>query len=1062
MKKQYLICLIFLFSVLTMTAQKTNNKYISEWERVDKFMEESLPQSAISAIDSILLKAIAEKNNTQVVKALIVKNKNNISIDKDNNLKLIADFEALATQANDVNEQSLLYSMLAELYYNYYENNRWNIRGRTALSDLVPDDIKEWTENIFIDKIIENLDLSVKEKNNLKGHTTKEYDDIILLGSDGERYYPTLYDFLMMRTIELAKKLPQGFDSSATGQTIEKLILPANEYVKLTIEPGADKKYSELTYYQQYLKDLLSRNLLPTIIVTDIDRISYLKNRYWGSEKEKVDQAYEELYKVYQNNETSIEIIKHIVINYPYNDQAKRNKAIYDWVKKGIGQYPDYYAIYLLKDELKQIEQPNIEINASSLYHPQNEIKIDLYYKNPQKFETKPDFKLYKVEDGKYTKIKDFPLDLVSKTTYNADTLSLNLGKLPVGRYCFSPFNPEVKTENSQNFNFVVSSLTSFSRNRAKNEYEIFVVDRITGQPQKDVTIKIFQDSRSKEFTGRNVDDINPLSILRTNEMGLAIYKQDTSVIKSNDLSYKIELAQDSCLDKQQLYSQSYRWEYSNGGQEVTNVTSILIDRSIYRPGQTVYFKAITLNKDSKPVTKKKMTVGLYNTNGELVTEKELVSNEFGSVFGEFILPKAGLLGQYSIQVENNSNYFSVEEYKRPTFEVTFDKSEKTYTFGDEVTIKGHAKNFSGVSLQDAEVKYTITREQFSFWRSGNGSQFAEGSVKTDADGSFEITFTPQPGDDRRSLLRIGNDKNIYLFNISAKVTDLNGETQNGNYGLSVGNVSMVMNIDLPDKIEKASDYKFEITARNLESQEIKASGKYMMFSLDENDSIKVKITEGSFEAGDQTTLKNKLKNTVSGKYRIRISALDDKQREITEQKDFILFSYSDKKPPIKTKEWFITKNTVFGKDKPVEVIYGSSDKETYLLYQLVNNDKVFDARFIKLSNSNHIFTIPYKQEYGDEVNLSLVTMKDGQLYSQNVSLKKEETIPDTKLTMKLEVFRDRLRPGQEETWTISVKDTTNIPVAAELLASMYDTSLDKLSSYSPWNITRPYIYKER
>lgn len=1060
MKRQVIITFILLFSVLTMQSQISNNKYEEEWSKVSELEKESLPQSALEVVNEILEKAVAEKNTTQIIKAIIYSNKNEMTIDAAKSEKIFSDFEALLTETNDVSEKALLHSMLAELYWSHYLYDRWTINQRTNLQDVVPDDMKEWSTNIFRDKIVEHLNISIKEEESLKMRTTKDFDDIILLGTVGQKYYPTLYDFLIVRATDMSKELirmgNQEFDLSGLGYTAEQLSVPAEEYMKLILKGKEDNRYVVFFYFQQYLKDLYSRNLVSTSILTDIDRIEFLSKQSRSLSDEILTQAYIKLYDKYKNDETSVEIIARITESYKRNKSEDVNKYQYEWLTKGIEQYPDYYAIDILKEKLNSLEHSTITIEGAELFYPKEKVEIKVLHKNVQALTNQPQFKLYQLKEGKYSDVKDYSLNLQSKTTYERDTLSFDLGILPVGKYTFSNLSAEELESNGyavQNkFDFVVSNLMSFAWSNAKNEYEIFIVDRSSGKPLKDVTVKVYTDIYNKP------EEL--LSTLQTDELGRVIYKE-TRTAENNGIAYRMELGADSCLNKVNVRNHNYKWNVSNKAPDDSSpVTTVLTDRSIYRPGQTVYFKAITLGANLKVVPNRKVTVKLRNENYEIVAQKELQTNEFGSVYDSFTLPQSGLLGNYSIKVDKGDTYFVVEEYKRPTFDVTFDKIDKTYTFGEEVTIKGYAKNFSGVNLQDVSVEYTISREQYSFWpwRSGSKSEIDNGIVRTNDDGSFEISFTPESGDGNRPPFRI-NNKDIYTFEIMAKVTDINGETQSNTFSLVVGNVSMVINLDVPDKIEKLSDYKIDIRARNLQAQEIETTGTYVVHRLSDDDSIQTKVLEGRFNIGLQQELKDKLKSLSSGKYRLQVKALDDKRNEIDESKDFILYSYTDKKPPIKTHEWLIEKNTTFG-EKPVEIIYGTTDKEAHVLYLLFNSDKVLERRYVKLGNSNHTFTVPYRDEYGEEVVMSLVSVRDGNFYEHNIRLKKEEKAVDTKLNIKLEVFRDKLRPGQEETWTISVKDTTDTPAVAELLASMYDTSLDKLYRYCLWRIDYPQKYK--
>ncbi|NDV77416.1 alpha-2-macroglobulin [Dysgonomonas sp. 511] len=1076
MKKHFLIGLLFLISI-AMTAQTSNNKYEKDWEEVNRFQNESLPKSAVDKVDEILRKAIDEKNSTQVIKALIIKNKYKGDIDKDSD-SLIPDIEALVGQTGKAEEKALLNSMLAELYNNYYDQHRWQIRRRTALTDVVPEDMKEWTSNIFINKIVENLNLSVGQAATLKKHTTKEFDDIIDLGVDKDKY-PTLYDFLMKRAIEIAQQVVSydysNFDPEQTGATVEQLVSFADEYTTLNLKAGEDNRYTVFIYYQQYLKDLNQRRMTPTIALTEMDKINFVASNSYSFDGKSAHDAYIRLEKKYENNEISTEIIDKIVNSYNWGEMpVEIAKEQYEWIQKGLKKHPDSYGARLLKKSLAVIETPFLQVQGREIISPKNDFNITIEHKNLQAASKSPVLSLYKKEGNKYTLLKEYnDLNLISKTTYFADTIKLDLGKLPVGEYCFTSLpaeainklvnNKKAKyTQDAQSrFNFVVTNLISFSRNSKENEYEIFVTDRLSGKPMKDVTVKVVPEKYKDTDT-----DIAPV-FLKTNAMGIATYLDKTVKKKGTYrwtvAKYTIALGADSCLEAQGLQENSYRWNNAPQYEGENLVINVFTDRTIYRPGQTLYFKAVAVDKNSNVIAGKSYPVELYNVNGEKVAEKTLITNEFGSVSGEFIIPQSGLLGQYNVAVNGGYRaYVNVEEYKRPTFEITFDKIDKSYSFGDEVTLKGYAKNFSGVSLQDTNVEYAITRAQFSFWRWGGGSYkapFRQGTAKTKEDGSFEIIFTPLAGDNKAVLPL--HDRQVYTFEVTAAVTDMNGETQSNTYSITVGNVSMAISLDMPDQMEKSSDYKLAITAKNLQGENIDTKGSFTIYSLDTNNSIVKSVKEGTFETGEQSQLKSVMKTLASGKYRLKVKALDNKGIEVDSEKDFVLFSYSDKKPPVKTDGWLVEKNTTFtDKGKPAEVIFGVTEKDVYVLYQLFNNNNVFERRFIPMSDANRTFTIPYKAEYGDGVNISFAYVKNGKMYQNDVSLKKEEAEPDTKLNVKLEVFRDKLRPGQAETWTLSVRDTLNNAAMAEVLASMYDISLDKLMPYTAWGFNRPHINK--
>ena len=1070
MKAKALIILIALFASTAMFSQNKRNTYLGEWKKAEEYSKQSLPKSAIKEVENILQLATKEKNIPQIMRAYTELRNLNAQIDSDRNNNYISKLEELLQENPSPTDQALIHSILADQYMDHYLEDKWNIDSRTNLADdIIPNDINEWTSATYLNKIVEHLNLAVRDKEALKKDTSKSYEDIIDLGNDSRTYQPTLYDFVMSRTIETAQKIRrignQRYNLDQTGVTLEQIALPAKDFVKLHLT--SQKEYIIFNYYQQYFSDLLGRKLTGSIILLELNKLNYLK--YWPTEFDSAKRL-EILYrfeKLYNADETSIEIINYIVYELSENSyhyyaifrestknkkQENTNKEIYDWLQKGIKKHPNYKRISILKNKLLQLQSPKMRVQGKTLFYSSDTITLDVILKNPQLVKKAKTISLFRI-DGKTEKlIKTYPANYSSNTTYDQDTVKLNLGTLPFGKY-FIQGNYDNRKNKDEKLEFIVSDLMTYYRNSAQGEYEIFVVNRKNGEPIKGAKT-FFTDEKGEKG----------ITFSTTKELGMTTFYDPEAARKQyyNSGKYFVINGKDDALPPVSLYGSSYNYrQYSpNTEEQNKNTISLFSDRSIYRPGQTVYFKAIVIDKDSKTVNNSKQTIRLYNPNNEIVSEKTLTTNEYGSIADNFVLPQGGLSGYYNIQIDNtNSLYFRVEEYKRPTFEIKFDKVDRTYRFGEKVTLKGNAKTYSGISLQGANVDYRISRRPFSFWPwiRNNESHMADGSVKTKDDGTFEIEFTPEAGNDRTWFGR-----NIYTFTITAEITDLNGETRSGEYTLSVGDVSMILNVEMPAQIEKSKELKIEIGAKNLNGADIQTSGTYAIYTVDRNDSIQTKLTEGEFvKTGKQEELAEKIKTLPSGKLRIEIKSKDDGGKEVKTQSDFVLFSYNDQRPPYPTNIWIAEKTNVFKDDQPAEIVYGTSNTDAYILYHIYNNKKTFERRFVKLSNENQTFAIPYQAEFGDEVYAAFTSVRDGRIETRNVLLAKAEEPKDEKLNVKVNVFRDKLRPGQEETWTLNISDTLNRPATAEVLASMYDHSIDQISPFTAWTLERPYIYKE-
>ena len=477
-------------------------------------------------------------------------------------------------------------------------------------------------------------------------------------------------------------------------------------------------------------------------------------------------------------------------------------------------------------------------------------------------------------------------------------------------------------------------------------------------------------------------------------------------------------------------------------------VLQLFTDRSIYRPGQTVYVSGLAyeMEKDSTRVlADKKYTVSLYDANNNETGKVEVRTNGFGSFSGQFVLPSPCLTGYFSLRAADTSVSFKVEEYKRPTFDVTFEPVKVEYQVGDSIEVVGMAKTFAGAPVQNARVHYNISRSYAWVWRfMGRGSARWEGEAMTDADGKFSVPVHFEIDSDRRE-----SPLWYYTYNIQADVTDGAGETQQANLSLPLGSTSMVLNMDnLPDNLVKEKKLEIKLTAMNLSGEPVDTPVTYQVVEMekqkDGQEKEGRKILTGTVEA-NKSFVPEAIYALPSGNYRLKLSAKDTQGRECTAFKNFLLFSLNDKRPPFVITDWFYQDGLEFDAASPATIYIGSSEKNVYLLYDVFAGNKRLESKRIQLSDSVISFRFPYKKEYGDGILVSMAFVKDGRLYSHNAQIMKPA--PEKKLQLKWTTFRDKLRPGQEEEWKLTVLYPDGRPAEAEMLATMYDASLDKIYS---------------
>lgn len=557
------------------------------------------------------------------------------------------------------------------------------------------------------------------------------------------------------------------------------------------------------------------------------------------------------------------------------------------------------------------------------------------------------------------------------------------------------------------------------------------VVDAVSGQPVSEAEVTIYTEKGG---------GYSPQQTYQADKQGTL--KLD--FLNSNKYWYNAHTAADNAMPILNLWKNDYYYKESKRKE----VLQLFTDRSIYRPGQTVYVSGLAyeMEKDSTRVlADKKYTVSLYDANNNETGKVEVRTNGFGSFSGQFVLPSPCLTGYFSLRAADTSVSFKVEEYKRPTFDVTFEPVKVEYQVGDSIEVVGMAKTFAGAPVQNARVHYNISRSYAWVWRfMGRGSARWEGEAMTDADGKFSVPVHFEIDSDRRE-----SPLWYYTYNIQADVTDGAGETQQANLSLPLGSTSMVLNMDnLPDNLVKEKKLEIKLTAMNLSGEPVDTPVTYQVVEMEEQKDGQEKegrkVLTGTVEA-NKSFVPEAIYALPSGNYRLKLSAKDTQGRECTASKNFLLFSLNDKRPPFVITDWFYQDGLEFDAASPATVYIGSSEKNVYLLYDVFAGNKRLESKRIELSDSVVSFRFPYKKEYGDGILVSMAFVKDGRLYSHNARIMKPA--PEKKLQLKWTTFRDKLRPGQQEEWKLTVLYPDGSPAEAEMLATMYDASLDKIYS---------------
>lgn len=621
------------------------------------------------------------------------------------------------------------------------------------------------------------------------------------------------------------------------------------------------------------------------------------------------------------------------------------------------------------------------------------------------------------------TVVQSEQLRYVGRAPYEESADSLNLAPLPVGVYLLvaSTDNKAIATQRCL---LHVSNLFTISETLPDKKVRIAVVNATTGKPVSGAKVRLSSNQPWEKSSGVT-------ETLTTDRNGEVMYQYKS---RKPVRAYAYTDHDNACAEVP--VAPQY---YDSNPNDATRIV-VNTDRSLYRPGQTVHASAILWKADSHKLTAapkvgESVTFVLQDANYEDVERKTATTDEFGQATADFTLPEVGLTGNYRISVQASRRgvtQIRVEKYKRPTFDIAFGKFSSKYAAGDTITVEGTARTFSGMPVQGAKVSYTVTRRASWWWRPWNMPEetiLAKDSAVTDDSGHFMV----------RMPMLLPEQKNYshMYFNIEAEatVTDVAGESHQSTVSLPLSNHTTVFTCDLPEKNLADSLNSITFGYMNIAGEKISAKVSYS-------------IDGKPYEANtNEATALRQLK-LHSGLHTLTAICGED-----TINRKFVVFTLQDKKSPIETHDWFYQSADCF----PATIQVGSSDDEHHIFYTILTSGKVLETGILEGHNSLHNRTFNYKEEYGDGIRITYAWVNRGKLYNHSTTISRP--MPDKVLRTEWKSFRDKLVPGQKEKWTLTISRSDGKPADAQLLATLYDKSLDALQSHSLQTMSGLFVY---
>ena len=979
--------ILSLLIALFATMQVAAQTYDNLWKQAEINAQKDQPKSEIAVMKKIIAKASAAKDYGQLLAAEIRQMTLWKEISADSLTPNVKRMEAEVLKVNDPALKAVRYAVLGKVYR----------------------DMNEKKSQEFFKKALGQPEL-------LARHTSAEYVPLTLKGVDGSSFNNDLLHLI-------------GFE--------------------------ADSKEAYLQLYTYYNK-VGNRGAACLCAYKLIEK--YRQDDVREVKKSKYLQTIDSLIQIYQDIPEAGELaVEHFRFMEGATDAKPQDKLNY--INYALSRWGEWSRMNELRNAQKRLTEPMFRVkDMPQVLRPGEKVWVQLDVRNLQNLKISisrlnitadndynaQDEATYKMLLKKTTKLhqKDFSRNYYGRPDYETVKDSIEIGgNLPLGAYLM-----EVTSDNTgiapQRELFYVSNLAVMIQQLPDDKHRYVVVNATDGQPVPGAKIMLY-DRDYDVKTGKWKRLVH--ARLTTDENGEAYFKNVDGNVLISTSNDKFTPAKDIYLSRTRYYEQK--------DDKIKH--QLFTDRSIYRPGQTVHASAISyiVKKGldaSVPGKSMELNFILRDANGKQVAEQKATTDEYGTASVDFELPKEGQTGLYFISVNGTvTKYVRVEEYKRPTFEITFPKVNEKYNWGDTVVVKATAKTYSGVPVQGAKVEYQVTRRnQLWWWGAGSAGQL----VKTDScvtreDGTFDVEIPLEAslsGKDEADMSEFMRIARFFNFEVSAIVTDISGESHEGVMSLPLGTKPTILTVNLPKRIETDSLKTVTFAYRNASGMPISSRLKYRIDKGEWKDA----------EANAPVSIKEYASSSASSSlvWKSGVHQLEAICGQDTLQQKFTLFSMKDTHPVEPTTEWYYQTAKTFPRDgKPVYIQVGSSENGAHIVYSIIAGNKLLEKGAWELGDS--IVTLPftYKEEYASGIVLNYSFVKQGKCYIRMMSIARP--LPEKKLNIAWKTFRNRLTPGQKEEWTLKITTPDGKPAKAQLMSVLYDKSLDQIAPHS-WKMS--------
>ncbi|MBQ3643960.1 MAG: hypothetical protein II961_05135 [Candidatus Riflebacteria bacterium] len=1041
------------------------------WAKVKKANKDGLPQTALKELEPIYQKAIKEKNQSQAVKALCKMITMEGIVQGNLPEERIIRFEK-AVETSDKEIQPLLKVVLAKWYFYYYNRNRYKFLDRTRTSESTDlNDFKTWDLPRLFGHIGKLYDSALENEKELSAIPISKFDGFLVKGDYPIELRNNLYEFLVYEALNFYGHEDQStikpqiaFEIDADSKAFDSI----DEFINWKPETlDSDScNFKALKLYQSLLSLNKANKNENALIYNNIERLCWAYRVAVGADKtDRLISALKKLSHEYPNNPHVARAIYIIAEEHKKNEDYV--KAI-DYAENAYQKWPESYGGKRAFNLIQAIKRPSIEYRSEKVISTNtNKFKVsfsNLTHAYFRLIKRDDDEILNSERDGYYNNsdVKSllslqpdysFDTELNPESDYKIHTKLVDIPKIKKGYYwLIGSANKEFDINNNSISidAIIVSDLAVVSKSKdVDGKNKAFILDSITGKPIENADVKIYN------FDYR-IDKYELFTTVKTDKNGIAEY-QGTNRSLLLSCNYK-----DDKIYSPLPLNGNFLRSYPNSR------IYIFTDRAIYRPGQTVYFKAISIYRnedctDYRVNRNEELEIRLLDPNRQIVNKLNLKTNEFGSVKGSFVIPTDRLTGQYTIGCSHQQRRIRVEEYKRPKFKVTLDKPKESYKLDQKVNLKGHALSYAGANIDNAEVNYRVVRKViFPYWcwwiRPIEKSQeIAHATVKTNENGEFEVSFVAKPD---RTIEESSNP--IFTYTVIADVTDNTGETRSAKQTVRIGYTAIELTIDSPNRFNADKEYEFSINSNTHDGEKVSADGKIRIYALkqpdqperysysisditDDNTAIRNMkegkvVFEERFSTGSEGTYKKSIK-LPEGIYRIKAESEDRYGKEVKVEKDLIALSYTSKNMTVKLPYIFeITSKNLKPGDN-FEAFWATGYNQGPAYIEICHRNIPLISYWTGNDKNKHFISFPITEEMRGGFFVKVFQVKENKYYGEEKYINVNWSNKD--LNLKLVHFTSKMEPGSKESWKIEISGEDAEAKSIEMLAAMYDASLD-------------------